>query len=426
MFLINKKPLGYFFVCVLSIASACSSKKSESVAGSGGESGFHAGTGGANTVAAFDQETYCNGLFKGQTCSSTRLEADIKTVNMLLVIDESNSMNSKASDTATDPKWIELKRALRAALTVRAVQDNINFGLELFPYDPNGISASDSASSCSVPTGVDAINVPVAPGASNLKNIFDFLDNQTPAGGTPTRNALAEAFTYFTEGAGTDALGTNWVLLATDGGPNCNPALTCDKETCTQNMDLKCADGSPTTTTNCCGSTYGADANLGCLDDTAVVSQINKLALAGVDTYVIGIPGSEAYGATLDKMAEAGKKPNPAGAHGEKYYAVSAANSLKDLQTAFEEITSKLVTSCDIVLSQSPAQPSLVQVAQDCDLIPMLPGNQPPGDAGTVDGFFVDYRDDGAHLILTGSYCDRISTVGAKNLDVIVGCKRPD
>ncbi len=46
----------------------------------------------------------------------------------------------------------------------------------------------------------------------------------------------------------------------------------------------------------------------------------------------------------------------------------------------------------------------------------MLPNNVPPADAEDASGFYIDYRPDGAHLILTGNYCENISKVGAKNL----------
>ncbi len=396
--------------------SGCASKTVGSNDGIGGAS-FQT-DGGSN--APFDPNTYCNGLFKNQSCAATIKRADLKIVNMLLVIDESGSMNAKASSTAANTKWADMKQALSTALT--SVQDSINFGLKLFPYDPNGIG-TDIQSSCAVPTGPDDVNVDIAPGTTNLQKIIDLVNAQTPGGGTPTTSALTQAYAYFTQGKGKDLEGSKWVLLATDGGPNCNSAITCTKETCTQNMDLTCAGGIATTTVNCCDTTGQPNANMSCLDDVAVVKQIATLAGVGVGTYVIGIPGSEAYAATLNKMAQAGGVPNKNGTNGELYYAVSAANPLGDLTKAFEDITSKFVKSCDITLSSSPRDPTLVQVAKDCELIPMLPGNKPT-EAG-ADGFFVDYGSNPAHLMLTGRYCDNISTVGATTLDVIEGCIPP-
>jgi len=400
----------------LAWAVSCSTKKQEAVGGTGG-SGFQAADGGG---IVFDQNAYCNGIFKGQVCGTQSKKADIKTVNMLLVIDESGSMKNPASSAATSTKWQEMKLALNAALT--SVQDDINFGLKLFPYAQNGFSSTASVTeTCGVPTGQDDVNVDIAPGAGNLQTIINAVEQQTPAGGTPTAKALEQALAYFTAGRGSALAGQKFVLLATDGGPNCDSAVTCDKESCTVNMDRECGNGSPDISLNCCDVAQGADANLSCLDRDAVVGAIAKLATAGIATYVIGIPGSEAYKATLNDMAVNGGVPNAASTDPSiQYYNVTAGNSLTDLTKAFEDITTKLVRSCDIELQSTPSDPSLVQVAMDCDIVPLVT----QADSG-ASGFHIDYSNSPAHVVLTGTYCDRVTTVGAKSLDIIEGCVPP-
>jgi hypothetical protein len=406
----------FFWTSLMALAwgASCSSKKQEAVGGTGG-GGFQAADEGGNV---FDPNTYCDGIFKGQVCGSQSKRADIKSVNMLLVIDESGSMNKPASSSSTNSKWQEMKTALNTALT--SVQDDINFGLKLYPYSAGGLGTT-AVEACAVPTGQDEVNVDIAPGASNLQTIINTVEQQTPAGGTPTTKALQQALAYFTAGKGKDVTGQKFVLLATDGGPNCNEDISsCELDSCTVNMDGTCANG-PGTTVNCCETAGNKDANLSCLDHDAVVEAITKLAEAGIATYVIGIPGSEAYQATLNDMAVAGAVPNTSSADPSiQYYAVSAGNSLADLTRAFEDITTRLVKSCDIELQSTPVDQSLVQVAMDCDVVPLVTN----ADSG-ASGFHVDYSSSPAHVILTGSYCDRVSTVGVKNLDVIEGCVPP-
>ncbi len=393
----------------------------------GGVVFIDAGSGGSRPIL---DPNYCNGLLSGQVCGQTTLLAGVQAANMLLVIDESGSMLSPASSTSTANKWSELNQALASVLP--SFENDINFGLELFPYDPNGIDATSPSSSCNVAAGNPniAVNVDIAPGAANLAAITDVALNQTPAGGTPTSKALQQAYAYFTQGNGKYLEGTRSIVLVTDGGPNCNGVLQCTAGTCTQNLDGRCGPGLGTTL-NCCdtstASGAAAQANLSCLDDVSTIAQIENLKAAGVATYVIGLPGSEPYAATLNSMANAGGVPNPAGTSSQSYYAVSASNSLQDLKTALSGILTSLVTSCDIWLNSTPTSASTVQVVKDCGLVPQLPGNKPPPpDGGVLDGFYIDYSQSPAHLIFTGTYCSSPALVGASRLDVIEGCTIPN
>jgi len=126
-------------------------------------------------------------------------------------------MNDHASSATGESKWVELIHAIEASLVGAA--EGINFGLELFPYDPAGISpgAYDPAVLCNVPNGQGAIAVDIAPGQGNVAHITDILSGQYPAGATPTANALQQAYNYYTQGDGKNLNGSKWVLLVTDG-----------------------------------------------------------------------------------------------------------------------------------------------------------------------------------------------------------------
>ena len=392
---------------------------------------YSPGTGGAystgvggGTRATIDPN-YCNGLLANQNCGQSSAMVDVHTVNMLLVIDQSGSMRDPPTWTSAQTKWQEMATALSAAL--KTVAKDINFGLELFPYSGDvsapGVDGmtTDPSVACNVPNVGDpnaAIAVDIAPGLDNLNSVLDVVRNSTPAGGTPTAMALQQAYDYFTQGNGRDQTGSKWVLLATDGGPNCNPALSCNADTCTQNIDCKCGSGCGTTL-NCCAASGAQEFGYLCLDNLAVVSQINKLALAGIKTFVVGIPGSDSYTSTLNAMAEAGKMPRQSGTT--SFYDVSASNSLQDLVDAFSTITTQLVRTCDIPLKSSPPDPTRIIVTIDCKTVSQVPNTTP--DTGGADGFYIDYTQDPAHLRLTGNYCTTIQSLGANSLDVITGCQ---
>jgi hypothetical protein len=424
------RTLSFISALSLSLAFGCSSKKTNGDDDNpAGGSGFQVGTGGGSNLGGAGNagdtslpDDYCGGLLNTVQCGQTRLEADVRTVNMLLVIDLSKSME-KPPLTGAQSKWQQMKVALSS--TLKTVAKDIDFGLELFPYSGDASAPgvvgddSDPVIGCNVPTGDDpniAIAVDVAAGLDHVNNdILPVLESATPAGGTPTTKALEQAYNYFVTGRGKDLKGSKWVLLATDGAPNCNLGLSCEADTCTQNIDCQCGNGCDTPI-NCCGG-----SGFICLDNQAAVSQVAKLQQAGINTFVVGVPGTEKFTSTLNSMAEAGGMPKLNDPNGNSYYAVSAANSLEDLQAAFSEITTQLVKSCDVELKQSPPDPTRVIVAIDCNKVPPVDSNTP--EEGGADGFWIDYGPTPAHLRLTGTYCSTIRTQGATNLDVITGCQ---
>jgi hypothetical protein len=98
-------------------------------------------------------------------------------------------------------------------------------------------------------------------------------------------------------GAGADLEGEKYVLLATDGGPNCNPILRCEADECTVNLDGKCDSGG-----NCCETSTGAPLGERCHDDADVPR--GDLQLAMHNSHLRrGHPGTEVYTEYLDDFA---------------------------------------------------------------------------------------------------------------------------
>jgi hypothetical protein len=406
--------------CGSSSSSGLGSKVTDGIGGGSGASGdgsaggAGSGKGGsAGTGVLFGRDGGVfreSGVNKGPdaSCGTTAVGAVARDVNVLLVIDESGSMADTPTGFASD-KWTALKSAVSGALG--ATKSSIAFGLELFPAskDPTkAIPVACTTECCDMPAA-PGITVPVEPGASGVPKIIAAINAAAPGGGTPTAVALQNAYDYFTSGAGKSLKGDKYVLLATDGGPNCNEALTpaCTAAACTTNLDGKCTLASGT---NCCDAQFGGGAAIGrCLDDVSTTAKITALSGAGVKTFVVGIPGSEIYKTSLDAFAVAGGEENTQGPP--KYYAVSATGGVAGLSAVLEAITKQLVTTCSLKLTSPPPSLDLLNVKVDGALVPQGP-----------DGWTLDKTTTPPTVNLRGAVCKAVETTGAQSVQVVYGC----
>jgi hypothetical protein len=383
--------------------------------GAGGSSG--GGASGAGGEVGFFKD---GGAFLGDSgsgvipldasCGQSTIVATPHTVNILLVIDESGSMADKPGGFTVD-KWSALKTAVGGALS--AVKNDIAFGLELFPYPadpkkPIGLDCGGATgpSCCEMPAA-PGINIPVEPGATSVPKILSAIDTTSPGGGTPTALALARALEYFQSGGGANLEGDRYVLLATDGGPNCNDALTCGAAQCTTNLDGQCSLAAGG---NCCDEAFGgAEAKSRCLDDGATKTQIDALRALGVKTFVVGIPGTEGYQSSLDSFAQAGGEENPSAPP--KYFAVTAAGGVASLAAVLASITQSLVTTCSLALTSDPEKHDWLNVYVDDKLVPK-----------GAEGWHLDEAMTPPTVVLDGATCAKVKAEGAERVQVIYGC----
>jgi hypothetical protein len=366
--------------------------------GSTGQSGQGSGAAGSSSNGPPACE---NIAAETNKCGGSSVNANFKTVNILLVIDKSGSMDDRPTGFDNN-KWVSLKQALDAALT--PVAKDVNIGLLLYPFsliEPIQLACTERC--CEVPVGVDAINVPIAPGLESVGAVLDALDATSPGGGTPTADALQGAIDYFTKGDGLALEGERYVLLATDGGPNCNTDNSCGADRCTTNLDNQCSRP------NCCEGKLAER----CLDDVRVTEKVQTLKDAGIGTFVVGIPGTEAYASYLDAFAEAGGFVNPA-PDSRKYYEVKAEGGVEGLVDVFNTITTQLVRACDIELANPPLDTTNVRLYVDCEGIPRGEEDDP--------NWEIDIDVEPSVLRLKGDSCTRISNQGAERVDVIFGC----
>ena len=337
-------------------------------------------------------------------CGSSATAAQQVKVNVLLVVDKSGSMDS-TPDGYSQSLWLSVTTAL--ANVLGDVEDRINFGLELYPFPqtdsvPIDMECGTADNCCEMPLN-DTMNVEIGPGADNVELIVQTLEDTAPGGGTPTAEALRRALRYL-QAENLD--GETFVVLATDGGPNCNAEATCGIDECTMNIAGSCEGDS----INCC-----EPVPTGCLDTDDTRSAIMDLANDGVHTYVVGIPGSEPYEPALNEFAVAGRVPNidPDDPDAPQFYQVSAAGGVNALQETFQRITEQLVTSCVLPLADPPDDPQRVNVAIDCTIIPQK-------GADGLNQWILS--DDGLSVEILDDRCETITSNGVDRIDVLLGC----
>jgi hypothetical protein len=222
---------------------------------------------------------------------------------------------------------------------------------------------------------------------------FTAATNFPASGGTPTAatvTALAPTIAAFP--------GKTFVILATDGGPNCDPDLACAMSACIPNIesDPGCA---PTSGPNCC-----AKQPLNCLDSNATVQAISALAAQGIPTYIVGVPGSGPYAALLDQMALAG---GTARATTPYYYPVDSTDQA-DFATALGAVAAQITASCVLTLSAPPPDPTQVNVYLDGVVVPQ----------NATNGWTLS----GSTVTLVGTTCQNVLAGDSLDLRIVAGC----
>jgi hypothetical protein len=322
-------------------------------------------------------------------CGGTSRSLSSARAEVIFVIDRSSSMTEPGTDA--EPKWTELTRSLATVLP--SVEARISMGLVAFPapLDPGDV-APTVAAACGTLSRVD-----VAPQFANSHAVLTVLQQTSPGGATPTNSALQLAAQYYqTE---PDTIGSRYLVLATDGGPNCTTALDPSSCRCSGPPDVYCRNpANPYARTNC-------------LDDARTVATIASLATQGVHTFVVGLPGTESFTDVLDAMAVAGGRPREGTP---RYYDASSTQGLID---ALSAITSGIV-DCRFELTAAPPDPTQVDVR--------LGATSLPYDVRHRDGW--DWADaNHREIVFYGAACDAVqSATGGEQLVAAFGCPPTD
>jgi hypothetical protein len=275
-----------------------------------------------------------------------------RPAELLMVLDRSGSMREPANFMTLTSKWDETVPALNE--TIMKTAATVSWGMKMFPV---GLVA------CSTTDGVD---VPIA--ANNAPMMLATIAGTMPLGnGTPTRYAIQKAVAHL---KATPTNTPRYILLATDGEPNCADEMT-----------------------------------NALVDPDGAVEAIRMAAADGFKTFVIGI--ATQFGdanMTLNRMAEAGGEPRTGDP---RYYPVA---SRAELVNALSLITGK-VADCVFPLSKLPPSPN--DVAVDVN------GMRVNRDPTKMNGW--DYTANNMAIQIHGPACEAIKNANAQ-VKITFGC----
>ncbi|MGC4091817.1 MAG: vWA domain-containing protein [Polyangiaceae bacterium] len=255
-------------------------------------------------------------------CGGQTLQAITHPPLLYFVIDRSGSMGSPI-DSSTVSKYSAARLAIGKLLD--AIGARVRYGAAIYP-------ATDNDSDCQAgfqmfpPVLGDAPST-VTGGSRGpiLRELMNRLSGYKPGGATPTAatlGKLAPIIAGYREGDD-----PTFVMLVTDGAPNCNFAAKCGVADCIPHIEAAATGlGAPCgPDVNCCDTSIDPRAGANCIDADASEAAVVALRETQIRTFVIGMPGSEAYARTLNRLAVAG---GTARAGSPSYYAVSDSAAL--------------------------------------------------------------------------------------------------
>jgi len=283
-----------------------------------------------------------------------------QAVDLLLVLDRSSSMSydittdsactgggGRGRDAAVcTTKWSTMTTSLTQVLATSPT--GVQWGLKFF-------TSPKTTGSCTVNPGAE---VGVGPGTA--ASIQSAMTSNSPGNQTPTTAAINAAVAYYS--TVNDGL-AHYILLATDGQPNCDPG-----------------SNSAVTTTSVANA----------------AAAIAAAATADIKTYVIGIGPSAG---NLDNFAQAGGTGT--------YFPATSPDAL----TAALNSIIVTVASCVFKMTDAPPDPGNMGVYLDKD-------NKVPLDPS--EGYSLSA--DSVTVTLNGSYCDGIKDGTYQQVEVFFGC----
>jgi hypothetical protein len=340
-------------------------------------------------------------LTLAQTTQTEKVTAKQFKPNAMLLVDKSGSMAqpidangpnctpgcgpSQACPVGCRTRISELRSAMSTFLGRSGTV--ARFGLSFFPAgggcEPTAAVTEPLPAPTADDTGTDATLAAKA-AAINTK-----IAAEPPNGGTPTGKSLAFIGTV----AGlidANDFRDDFVILMTDGLPNCNDSNQNQVCTCSPNFCGACGSGAGVCqaqkdacrcTTSSCATNL---CQLGCLDKDGSTQQIAALNAKGIRTIVVGF-GADTTGGdaaeVLNAMAAAGGFPRTCqndgdcgGAAGScnvgaatcvnQFYQASTADQLAE---ALKKISEDIIKGnpCEFKLNSQPEDPRLLSVRVD-------------------------------------------------------------
>ncbi|MBS2027052.1 MAG: VWA domain-containing protein [Deltaproteobacteria bacterium] len=336
------------------------------------------------------------------------------TPNLMLVVDRSGSMADSADGSQSGQglcagqtgqhgvacKWQQLLGAMCGDGTANNPGFVSNLVTQGGTSDPIKIGLLTFAGSNACDVGVVQETI----STSGPGNICRDLNAIAPGGGTPTAASMQAAAQEFVNDNVEQSGRSNYIVLLTDGAPNCNPNF--------QATLANCQDGTQyCVSNNACvqsSGTLDGSAPLGCLDEDNLVSTVQSINGNGIQTFVIGFGAdftnqSSLANDTLQKSAIAG---------GEAIYnngqpatpAFYQATDQTSLNAALNAIVALVNNACSWNLDSTPPSPSAVEV------VVTLPGGSPTTLSSN------QYSVTGSTVTVTDhTLCDQLNASSASN-----------
>jgi hypothetical protein len=283
--------------------------------GGAGSTGSGTGTGigassGTGTGTGTGGSTKPPPSADGPNCGLQQYGLQNVPPDLLIIQDKSGSMADDESDNPCGgrnapamcvSKWTDITTGIN--MVVAQTDTTIRWGLKFFAND-NG---------CGVNAGAA---VPIGPGSGPA--IAAAIMATRPGGSTPTAAAVTSGATYL---MGLTDPNPKYILLATDGEPNCGA------------MAAKTSDD----------------------DSTGAEAAVMMAAMAGIPVFVVGVGNVASAVMTLDQLAVNGGRPQ---ATEPRYYPVA---STADLVAVLKTIGGQ-ITSCTFSLGKAPPDPANIAV----------------------------------------------------------------
>jgi hypothetical protein len=385
---VRRNAAGAFVAVAIGILVGCGAKTGLLIPDASLDAGMDAGV-DAGTDAGIDSSV----------CMPDELALERRGAQLLFVVDRSNSMNRTLDDRVPEPgedtRWELVAQVLDEVLS-EADPTLLEVGAEFFPGIIPDRPDIGPMEACAVDPGID-----LRPGPGNVDRLLAFFDSTGPDGGTPTAAALEEVRSYFERRPTLNV--PRFVILATDGGPNCNPSPTPPPPMCVcTGQPGQCNPAEPPVG-------VGEYAAYNCLDENPTLNVIERLFdELGIPVYVIGIddPTRPDLATVLDRMAIEGGRPRDEDLGGRRFYSVRRP---ADLRGALTTITES-ISNCVFEVSPPPTADATVSVTID--------GLRVPRDRTRTEGwdFTTPERDE---LTLFGGACERATRTEGEVLAIV-------
>lgn len=339
-------------------------------ASSGSPLGTAAASGSGTGLVGGGNNQSGHAAVTGMNCASVQQPLAKEPPDILIIQDASGSMNNDISDTScgnngcgATSKWAQMTPAIN--MVVQQTQGSVNWGLKFF---------ADTDATCGVGNGVA---VPIA--ANNANAIAAALMGRTSANGgvtngsrTPTRLAENAGAAYM---KGLNDPNPRFILLATDGLPNCAPG----------------------------NSDTAAD------DSSGAVMAVAAAEAMGIPTFVVGVAtgGMGTADKTLSDMANAGGYPR---AGSPTYYNVSSTAEFVNVLMTLVGVAA----SCTFTVPDPPNSDT-----DRAHIGVIVNGTELPHDA--TNGW--DYTTTGMTAVqVFGPQCDAIKNGTATSVQIVFKC----